>query len=249
MNMKIADGVEMLEIKMKMGVRESILHPTLIRDNNNLILVDTAFPGGLDKIQTEMSKAGASIDDLDKIIITHQDIDHIGSLPEVLKESDHKIQVLAHEGDEPYIQGEKRLNKMTPERRAQLQTQFESMPEDQRKAMQNLFQNPPKAEVDVALKDGMELPFCGGITVIHAPGHTPGHICLYLNQSKILIAGDLLNIMDGNLVGPNPEHTPDMKTALKSLKKLTSYDIQKVITFHGGLFTENPNQRIAELAK
>jgi len=33
--------------------------------------------------------------------------------------------------------------------------------------------------VDKTLEDGEELPFCGGITVIHTPGHTPGHICLY----------------------------------------------------------------------
>ena len=247
--MKIADGVEMIELRMKMGGMETTIHPTLIWDDDNLILVDTAFPGGLEKIKSEMSKAGASFDKLDKIIITHQDIDHIGSLPDVLKESHHKIEVLAHEDDKPYIRGEKRLNKITPERRAQIDAQLKSMPEEQRKTMQNRFQNPPKAKVDVTLNDGMELPFCGGITVIHTPGHTPGHICLYLKQSKILIAGDMLNIVDGELVGPNPQHTPDMASALESLKKLTTYDIQKVITFHGGLYTADPHQRIAELAK
>jgi glyoxylase-like metal-dependent hydrolase (beta-lactamase superfamily II) len=40
--------------------------------------------------------------------------------------------------------------------------------------------------VDRTLEDGEELPFCGGITVIHTPGHTPGHICLYISQAKRL---------------------------------------------------------------
>jgi glyoxylase-like metal-dependent hydrolase (beta-lactamase superfamily II) len=247
--MKIADGVKMMELSMNMGGIQSSIHPTLIWDDNNVILVDAGLPGGLPDIKEEMNKTGVSFDKLDKIIITHQDMDHIGGLPDILSESDHEIKVLAHEEDKPYIQGEKRLNKITPERREQLEKQLKSMPEEQRNAMQKLFQNPPTAKVDETVKDEFELPYCGGIRIIHTPGHTPGHIVLYLKQSKILIAGDLLNIIDGELVGPNPQHTPNMDSALKSLQKLTQYDIEKVITYHGGLYTENPNQKIAELNK
>ena len=49
---------------------------------------------------------------------------------------------------------------------------------------------------------------------------------ILLNQSKILIA------VEGELREPNPEATYDLDTALKSLKKLTQYDIKKVICFH-----------------
>jgi glyoxylase-like metal-dependent hydrolase (beta-lactamase superfamily II) len=247
--MKITDNIYMMELTMNMGGIESVIHPTLIWDDNNVILVDAGLPGGLSGIQEEMSKAGVSYGKLEKIIITHQDMDHIGGLPEIIKESDHKIEVIAHEDDKPYIQGEKKLNKMTPEHMAQLQEQLKSMPEEQRNAMQKLFQNPPKAKVDETVKDEFELPYCGGIRIIHTPGHTPGHIVLYLKQSKILIAGDMLNIIDGELVGPNPEHTPDMDSAVESLQKLTQYDIEKVITYHGGLYTGNTNQKIAELIK
>jgi glyoxylase-like metal-dependent hydrolase (beta-lactamase superfamily II) len=123
------------------------------------------------------------------------------------------------------------------------------MPEEQRKPMQELFQNPPTAKVDETIEDSVELLYCGGIIIIHTPGHTPNHICLYLKQSKILIAGDTLGVLDGELAGPVPEHTPDMDLAKESLQKFTQYDIEKVITYHGGLYTENPNQKIAELAK
>jgi len=106
-----------------------------------MIMVDACLPGGLKKIQDEISKAGLDFDKLNRIIITHQDIDHIGGIPNILKESNHKILVLAHEDDKPFIQGEKRLNKITPERRTQLEEQFKTMPEEQRKAMQELFQS------------------------------------------------------------------------------------------------------------
>jgi glyoxylase-like metal-dependent hydrolase (beta-lactamase superfamily II) len=39
------------------------------------------------------------------------------------------------------------------------------------------------------------LPYCGGITVIH----TPGNVCLYLKKHKILIAGDIFAVNDGQL--------------------------------------------------
>jgi glyoxylase-like metal-dependent hydrolase (beta-lactamase superfamily II) len=93
------------------------------------------------------------------------------------------------------------------------------------------------------------LPYCGGITVINTPGHTPGHISLYHKPSKTLIAGDAMIVADGRLLGPNPQYTLDMKTAIESLKKLMQYDIETVICYHGGLYKDNANRRIAELAK
>ena len=71
---------------------------------------------------------------------------------------------------------------------------------------------------------------------------------MYLNQNKILVAGDQLNIDNGELLGPNPLHTPNMKQATYSLKKLLDFDIEQIITYHGGLFKSNPNEKIAELA-
>lgn len=141
--------------------------------------------------------------------------------------------MLAHEDDKPFIQGEKRLNKITPEPRAQLEEQFKTILKSSVKQCRNYF-NPPKAKVDETLADGLELPYCGGIIIIHTPGHTPGYICLYLKQSKTLIAGDILHITDGELMGPNPLHTPDIDFATASIQKLMQYDTDKVVSYHGG---------------
>lgn len=84
--------------------------------------------------------------------------------------------------------------------------------------------------------------------MIFTPGHTPGHICLYLNQSKTLITGDALNVIDGQLVGPKAEFSSDIVLAKKSLKKLTHYDLETIICYHGGVYKDNINQRLLELA-
>ncbi|MGD0154373.1 MAG: MBL fold metallo-hydrolase [Thermacetogeniaceae bacterium] len=244
--MKLADGVEVLELPFKnpMGM-QGVVNLTLIWDQDTVVLADTGFPGQLPQIREGMDRAGVPFDRLGKVIITHQDVDHVGGLPDILKESAHKVEVLAHAVEKPYIEGSKPLLKMNPERLAKA---FASLPEEQRKKMEAVFANPPKAGVDVTVADGEVLPYCGGITVIFTPGHTLGHISLYLNQSKVLVTGDALVAADGELLGPNPQVTYDLDLALKSLKKLTQYDIETVVCYHGGVYQKNANQRLKELA-
>ena len=243
--MRLADGVEMLELPIRSFTGQNIIHPTLTWDDDTVVLVDAGFSGQLQQIREAMARAGVSFDRLDKVIVTHQDIDHIGGLPDIILESSHKVEVLSHEEEKPYIEGRKPLIKMN---QARLSKRLVSLSEEQRQQAEALFANPPKASVDTAVADGEILPYCGGITVIFTPGHTPGHICLYLNKSKILVTGDALVAADGELRGPNPGATYDMDAALKSLKKLTRYDIETVVCYHGGVYRDNPNKHLAELA-
>lgn len=244
--MKVAKGVEMLELTMDMMGNQMSIHPTLIWDNDTVILVDTGMPGQLNQIREAMDKAGVPFNKLNKVILTHQDIDHIGGLPEILEAADQKIEVLAHEVDKPYIEGEKPLIKMNPDR---MKKMFASLPEEQRKQAESILSSPPKADVDTTVADGEELPYCGGITAVFTPGHTPGHISLYLNESKTLVTGDAIISENGKLLGLNEQATPDMESAVKSLKKFPGYDIEKVICYHGGLCTDNVNEQLARLAE
>jgi len=244
--MKIANGVEALELTVNFIGRQTTIYPTLIWDEESAILVDAGFPGLEKQIHEAVEKAGVPFDRVNKIVLTHQDIDHVGSLPEILTNSQHKIEVYAHKEEKPYIEGEKPLIKMNSARRAKM---FENLPEEQRKRLEGVFSNPPKAKVDVTIEDGEELPYCGGIIIIATAGHTAGHICLYHKQSKTLVAGDALIVADGQLLGPNPSATFDIEEANKSIKKLAQYDIETVICYHGGLYKENTQQCIAQLGK
>jgi len=163
-----------------------------------------------------------------------------------LKVSDQKIEVIAHQEEKSFIEGDKPLLKMKPERLAGM---FGALPAEKRKEAEAKFLESLKSKVDKTVDDGEVLSYCGGITVIFTPGHTPGHIGLYLNQYKTLITGDALNVVDGQLVGPNAEFTPDMDTAKKSLEKFTQYDVETVICYHGGVYQGNVKERLLELAK
>jgi glyoxylase-like metal-dependent hydrolase (beta-lactamase superfamily II) len=247
--MRIANGVEMLEISATMMGKVDVVHPTLIWDKDNILLIDTGYPGQLTLIREAMRLADVPFGGLSKIIISHQDLDHIGSLPSILKESEQVIEVIANEVEKPYIQGDKQLVKLTPEAIAHAESTLpENVPAEWRKAFISVLKNPPHAPVQTIVTDGEELPYCGGITVINTPGHTPGHISLYHKPSKTLIAADAMIVEAGQLHGPIPEQSFDYKLAMHSLRKLTAYDIETVICYHGGIFSNNPNSRIAELA-
>lgn len=242
--MEISSGVEMLEISANIMGKTNMIYPVFVSDNGTNILVDTGFPGQLSQIHEKIEKAGFTFDELNMIILTHHDIDHIGSLSSIREALSHQIKVFSHEKEKGYIQGDK-----TPVKLAQLEANLNFLPEEMKVIYEKLksgFRN-SRANVDETLKDGQNLPCCGGITVIFTPGHTPGHICLYLNKSKILIAGDALSVENGTLIQTQASTHFDIDLYKESLKKLVNFDIEAVVCYHGGLYRDNVNERIKEL--
>ncbi|HDX9579837.1 TPA: MBL fold metallo-hydrolase [Bacillus pseudomycoides] len=233
--MKISNGVAVLVL----NIQGFLLHPTLIWDDEEAVLIDTGMPGQLEQIRTTMNDLGVPFEKLKAVIVTHQDIDHIGSLPEVVDASTNKINVYAHQLDKPYIEGEFPLIKTDPERMNK--EEWTSLP----KEMQLLYMNPPTCKVNQTLEDGQELPYCGGIQVIH----TPGHISLYVKNSKTLVAGDAMIYVDGSLQGPVQRTTLNMNEALTSLEKYLDLDIESVICYHGGICMNAPKEQIQNVVE
>ncbi|WP_413408979.1 MBL fold metallo-hydrolase [Paenibacillus amylolyticus] len=219
--MEISKGIEMLQLDFE----GNIIHPVLIWDEEMVVLIDTGFPGQYDDLCIALEKIGVPISRLKAVILTHQDVDHIGCLPEILQECGSQVKIYAHELDKPYIEGQLPLLK------------------------DGHLEHPPMGKVDETVTDGQELPFCGGIRVIHTPGHTPGHISLYLMDSKTLIAGDSMYSVDGMLGGIHEPTTLDTEIARISLKKYIELDISSVVCYHGGLTHRNVNEQISGLYK
>ncbi|WP_205622803.1 MBL fold metallo-hydrolase [Paenibacillus wynnii] len=224
--MKVAEGVAIIPI----NIGNITLNPTLIWDENMAILIDTGMPGQDKQIIDGIERVGTPFDRLKSVILTHQDIDHIGSLPALIDHSGNNLTVYAHELDKPFIEGKQPLLKL-------------DLPED----LQHLVHNLPIVKVDRILNEGDVLPFFGGVHVIFTPGHTPGHISLYLKQHKILIAGDALYCDKGDLKPPTSRTTLDLVAAQKSVSKFLDFDIHTVICFHGGLCTNNVKEQLRGL--
>ena len=85
--------------------------------------------------------------------------------------------------------------------------------------------------VDRRLRDGELIPLCGGIRVIHVPGHTPGNICLLYGDA--LITGDTLIGGRRGLKPPASISCDDYGEALRSLERLSGLDFEAVYVSHG----------------
>ncbi|PGM51050.1 MBL fold metallo-hydrolase [Bacillus sp. AFS053548] len=240
--------IQMLSITLNSNGMTNTIHPTLIWDDEDVVLIDTGYPGQLNEFQNCFETVGVSFEKLNKILITHQDIDHIGSLSAIVEESTNQIEVYASEIEKPYIQGEKLLIKITPEKIAKAVASLPADTTDEfRKAFKNRLENPPKGKVNHIVTPGNDLAICGGIIVIDTAGHTPGHISFYHKESKTLVAGDALMIENGQLNPSNPQYTYNIEQSIKSLESLLSFDIEKVICYHGGLFEGNVKERLIEI--
>jgi glyoxylase-like metal-dependent hydrolase (beta-lactamase superfamily II) len=243
--MRIADRVEALELVMGLlGAQGSTIYPAFLWDERfGATLVDTGIPGSYSQIEEKVRSLGMKVTDIRRILITHQDVDHIGSASAVVDAGG--AEVYAHEADVPYIQGEKKLLKLDA---GKFEERIKGLPREQQERVRAVLASPPKVRVDHVLRGGEELPFHGGILVIPTPGHTPGHVSYLVSSFGLLIAGDALVSKEGTLEAPSAVATPDMPRAIASLKNLLGHPVRSVLCYHGGYVAGDVVSRLRSLA-
>jgi glyoxylase-like metal-dependent hydrolase (beta-lactamase superfamily II) len=68
------------------------------------------------------------------------------------------------------------------------------------------------------------------VQILHTPGHTPGHICLFEERSGTLLAGDLVATDSTILIHPDDG---DLETYMQSLEKVLLLPVRSLIPAHG----------------
>ena len=96
---------------------------------------------------------------------------------------------------------------------------------------------------DVMLNDGDKIMLGESpLSVIATPGHTPGGICLYAENEKIMFTGDTL--FGGGGIGRTDFKYGDFRLLVASLKKILTMDADiKILPGHGGASTIGNEQR------
>ncbi len=90
-------------------------------------------------------------------------------------------------------------------------------------------------DVEHVVKGGERLPDCGGIDIIHTPGHTEGHISLHLPRIKTMIAGDAILSAGEHLVVSPTYLSADPDAAAESVRRLIAMnlDLERLLVGHG----------------
>jgi glyoxylase-like metal-dependent hydrolase (beta-lactamase superfamily II) len=233
--MQLNADVHVLELPMVRDGQTRILNLTLILDAaQGPTLVDAGLPGQLDAIAAALGEAGLGVADLKRIVLTHQDIDHVGSLPDLVEASGARV--LAHEVEVPYIVGDERPRFDRPD--------FHQIFPGAATLLERLKQ----VRIDQALPDGARLDIAGGVRVVATPGHTVGHMCLYLERTRTVIAGDALTSEDGRLQGPSERATSDMPEAVRSVGRLAELDVDAIVCYHGGVVDDDAGGQLRRVA-
>jgi glyoxylase-like metal-dependent hydrolase (beta-lactamase superfamily II) len=233
--LQLDDHVHVIALPMVRDGQTYTLNLSLIVDPDaGHALVDTGLPGQAEQITAELAGAGVQVADLRRIVLTHQDIDHVGSLRDLVEASGARV--LAYEVEVPFIDGREPARFARPELLAQ------------RPEMRAIAERIRPTPVDEPLQDGAVIDLAGGVRTVATPGHTVGHMCLYVERGGVLIAGDALTAADGRLQGPNPNATSDMATASASVRRLAELDVRRIVCYHGGVVDDDAGGQLRRVA-
>jgi hypothetical protein len=145
----MGEKAEAMDLAMSILGNRGSIHPAVLWDDEGATLIDAGLPGQLELFREKLEALGLKLKDVRRILLTHQDIDHIGSASDVAQATG--AEVYAHVADVPFIQGEKPLLKFDSGR---IEQAIMALPEEARREAQVLFSSPPKVQVDHALDGG-----------------------------------------------------------------------------------------------
>ncbi len=219
-----------------------VLFPTLVEIRGKLYLVDCGYAETFPEFVNGLRDLELEIRDLHAILVSHDDIDHLGALAQ-FRELNPDIRIYCSETEAASVSG-----KIPSERLEQAERSLPHLPEEHRPwALRFIEQlkNIPRLPVDITLQDHDRID--GELEVICTPGHTKGHISLYSPADNTLIANDALVIEDDNFEIANPMFTLDMPQAIRSVERIKEIDPARIICYHGGIAEDNIPQKLTRL--
>lgn len=221
-------GNEMTELIIipllfEMGEMRFYIYPVVLKNDDNLILIDAGYPMFLPMIEEAFKKKNLDIQNLQQVILTHHDHDHMGALKALVTKYPY-VKVKCSGEQLPYVLGRKKSLRLEQVEKNGADAGFIGM----LKSVEYLDAAFPLADNEI---------ICEGVKVIETPGHMPGHISIYIEPIKTLVSGDFLTSEGGVLAIADERFVLNKEEEIESLKKIVNLDIQKIICFHGGEYT------------
>ena len=211
--------------RLELGWFEPLVVNAYVHESEaGVTLVDTGMPSNRRSLVAELRAAGYEVADVDRLLLTHYDLDHVGGVgrvdcPVYLGARDV---ALARGDDPPPLSHPKGAFHRTVRRAFDL------------------------GEADFrAVEDGDRI---AGFTAHHTPGHNPGHVA-YVRDGVVFV-GDLLWETDGELTLPFRGDSYDLGELRRSVRLLADRagGVEAICPGHGVPFVRNGGARLRALA-
>jgi glyoxylase-like metal-dependent hydrolase (beta-lactamase superfamily II) len=211
-------------------------------EDEPLTLVDAGPNSGssLDVLERELAALGHRIDDLERIVVTHQHIDHIGLVQILANRSG--AEVVALDRLVPFLEGY-REEAAAEDDFATATMLRHGISEEVARALQSVslaFRAwGAGAKVTRALRDGEALEFAGrSLEVCFRPGHSATDTVFHDSERRLLIGGDhLLGAISSNPLISRPVDGGERRRALieyiESMRLTRTMDLALVLPGHG----------------
>ncbi|HEX3032330.1 MAG TPA: MBL fold metallo-hydrolase, partial [Bacillota bacterium] len=195
-------------------------------------------------IEQNLKQSGLGFQDIKRRIVTHTHPDHVGLAGRLQELTDARLYLHTHEA------AKLKQRSMDAYERVGILEQAgippEVVEEISRWNMKTRQQFTIPIDLDsvILVGGGERLEFQHfQLELIHTPGHSPGHLCLFDRQEGILFAGDhlLANISPNPVLEPDPSglgRSKSMADYLKSVDSICKLPIKMVYPSHGEPFAD-----------
>ena len=200
------------------------------------ILVDTGVPKSFETIKRYMTDNGINPKDISAVIITHNHLDHTGSISKIKELTG--APVLIHKSEDMFLS----KGVTTP---VQIRSLF---PKLLIKFMKNPKIEPFHADIIIKDNDIIDLnPYGAAGKIIYTPGHTDGSISVLLDSGHAVV-GDLFSAKKAKK-GTNAKYPfiyRDLDAISVSIRKLIDHGGKQFYNAHGVVCDENALWRLLE---
>jgi glyoxylase-like metal-dependent hydrolase (beta-lactamase superfamily II) len=195
-----------------------LINTFVLRDEDGQVtLVDAGTKRAPKVVAAALEQIGVHVTDVTRIVVTHAHGDHVGGLGGLRGRTG--ATVAAHERDAAYLR----------EGRGPVL--------DRTSLGGRLLRRSPgvttPTPVEEELVDGQLLDVAGGLRVLHTPGHTPGHVSLLHEPSRLLITGDSIWNAFGRMSWPVRMLCTDAAMTRRTAEVLGELDYDLVAFTHG----------------
>jgi glyoxylase-like metal-dependent hydrolase (beta-lactamase superfamily II) len=210
----------------------------LIEERDRLTLVDTGLRRSWSPLIDAVHSLGHHVEDIEAIVLTHGHFDHVGVAERARVTA--KAPVYVHPGDARIARHPYRYRHEHPRSTAVLRHPGGLRPLGRMLVAGALGVKGVRHTVPLQADTTLTVP--GSPFVIHVPGHTDGHVALWVKSADAVLTGDALVTLDPYTAATGPRiisgaATSDSLDALASLTHLTETGARLVLPGHGEPWT------------